>query len=536
MNNRLSLFILILLLPALFSCKKLSERTDQKPNFIFILVDDLGWTDLGCYGSTFYETPNIDRLASEATRFTNAYAACPVCSPTRASIMTGKYPARIHLTDWIPGRQKYAGPQPCDKLIPVEFEQQMKLEEITIAEVLKLAGYKTFFAGKWHLGEDSIYWPEYQGFDINKGGWGIGWPDGGYFSPWVNPRLENGHAGENLTDRLTSESIKFLESVRDDPFFLYLSFYAVHTPLQTKEELIRKYERKSDSLGLTQIEQTVSDREWMRKASPEGNFKERIMQGHPIYAGMIETVDINVGRIMDALEELDLEDNTIIFFMSDNGGLSTAEGSPTSNLPLRAGKGWLYEGGIRVPMIIKWPDGYEKGSRIQEKTKHRRSRQEKVEEEVSELDKSERAKTEPANFCEIPVISTDFYPTILEMAGLDLRPDQHMDGISLVTLLEGKGTINERPIFWHYPHYSNQGGKPGAAIRLGKYKLIEFFEDNRAELYDLGSDIGEQNDLSARMPEKVNELLDILYKWQKEVDARMMDPNPGYDPGYVREN
>jgi len=500
MINRVSPFIIIILLQAMISCKGPSNKTDPKPNFIFILVDDLSWTDPGCYGSTFYETPNIDRLASEGTRFTNAYAACPVCSPTRASIMTGKYPARINLTDWIPGRQQHAGPQPCDKLIPKDFELEMKLEEITIAEALKKSGYKTFFAGKWHLGQDSIYWPEYQGFDINKGGWSTGWPQGGYFSPYMNPRLESGPEGEHLTDRLTSESIQFLESVNNDPFLLYLSFYSVHTPLQAKEELIRKYEKKADSLGLNQIEQTISDKEWIKKAPPQGTFVERIVQGHPTYSGMIETMDINVGRILDKLEELDLEDQTIIFFMSDNGGLATAEGSPTSNLPLRAGKGWLYEGGIREPMIIKWP-----------------------------------GRSIPGSTCDVPVISTDFYPTILEMAGLDLMPGQHMDGVSLVPLMERGGTFEERPIFWHYPHYSNQGGKPGAAVRMGKYKLIDFFEDNNVELYDLESDIGEQHDLSDGMPEKTKELLKILHNWQEEVDARMMDQNPGYDPDYRRK-
>jgi len=520
-KNRLIFFIIIILVTIVVSCKSSFTKNLQKPNFIFILVDDLGWTDLGCYGSSFYETPNIDKLAGESTKFTNAYAACPVCSPTRASIMTGKYPARIHLTDWIPGRQKFTGPQPCDKLIPKEFEQQMKLEEITIAEALKAAGYRTFFAGKWHLGEDSIYWPESQGFDINKGGWGRGWPDGGYFSPWVNPRLENGPAGENLTDRLTSESIQFLESVENDPFFLYLSFYAVHTPLQAKEELIRKYEEKSDSLGLTTIEQTVSDRDWMTKAPPRGTFVERILQGHTVYSGMIETVDLNVGRIMNKLAELDLVDNTIIFFMSDNGGLSTAEGSPTSNLPLRAGKGWLYEGGIRVPMFVKWPGMTEYG-------RSERGKQEQL--------SLEHGSLQPGRVCDMPVISTDFYPTILEMAGLDLNPGQHMDGISLVPLLTENSYNDERPIFWHYPHYSNQGGKPGAAVRLGKYKLIEFFEDNKVELYDLESDIGEQNDLSGQMPDKANDLMDLLHKWQREVNAAMMDPNPGYDQNYIRKN
>jgi arylsulfatase A-like enzyme len=481
------------------ACKD-SGGEKVKPNFIFLLVDDLGWTDLGCYGSTFYETPNIDNLASDGMRFTNAYAACPVCSPTRASIMTGKYPARLNLTDWIPGRQFYSGPQPCDKLVPMAFEQQVNLEEITLAEALKGAGYKTFFAGKWHLGMDSIYWPEYQGFDINMGGWSRGWPQGGYFSPYENPRLKDGPEGEHLTDRLVTESINFIESSKNEPFFVYLSFYAVHTPLQGKEEIIGKYAEKADSLGLIYQKQLTSDKEWIKGAPPAGQFIERTVQGHPAYASMIETLDYNVGRIMSQLKELGIIENTVVVFMSDNGGLVTAEGSPTSNLPLRAGKGWLYEGGIREPMIIKWP-----------------------------------GKTKPGSLNDVPVISNDFYPTLLDMAGLDLNPDQHMDGVSLVPIIENPEKFRERPLFWHYPHYSNQGGKPGAAVRLGRYKLIEFFEDDRVELYDLDNDIGELHDVSSQMPGKTNELLELLHAWQEEVEARGMKPNPDYDPDYNRE-
>ena len=471
-----------------------------KPNIIFILVDDLGWTDLGCYGSTFYETPHIDRLAERSMRFTNAYAACPVCSPTRASIMTGKYPARTGITDWIAGRQAYAGPQPCDRLLPRSFELEMKLEEVTIAEALREAGYHTFFAGKWHLGQDSVYWPEHQGFETNVGGWSAGWPAGGYFSPYENPRLESGPEGECLTDRLTDESIRFLESSGESPFFLYLSFYAVHTPLQARPELISKYEHKIDSLGLDRTSMETTDRDWIRTAPPQGRFVERIVQGHPTYAGMIETVDRNVGRLIRKVEELALDDRTIIILMSDNGGLSTAEGSPTSNLPLRAGKGWLYEGGIREPMLIRWPGSGSEGKRS-----------------------------------DVPVTSTDFYPTILTMAGLDPMPGQHRDGVDLTPLLTGNGTLPERPIFWHYPHYSNQGGKPGAAIRLGNFKLIEFFEDQHTELYDLSADVGEQNDLSATYPEKCEEMTVLLHRWQEQVQAEGMDLNPGYDPGYQRD-
>jgi len=451
MKTKTPLLLGILFL-AIGSCSG-PGNSEPKPNIIFILVDDLGWADLGCYGSTFHETPNIDRLAGESMRFTDAYAACPVCSPTRASIMTGRYPARIHVTDWIPGRQAYAGAQPCDRLLSREFELEVKLEEVTIAEALKDAGYSTFFAGKWHLGEDSIYWPEHQGFEINKGGWSVGSPRGGYFSPYINPRLESGPEGENLTDRLTDESIRFIEEHTEEPFFLYLSFYTVHNPMQGKPELIEKYEKKIQEFGLDKKTMETADREWIKYASPGGRYIERVQQGHPIYASMIETLDTNVGELISSLEAQGLEENTIIFFMSDNGGLSTSEGSPTSNFPLRGGKGWLYEGGIREPMFIKWPGSGSQGST-----------------------------------CSIPVISTDFYPTILEMAGLELKPEQHMDGISLSSLLTGDIEVKERPIFWHYPHYSNQGGKPGAAIRMGDLKLIEFFEDNSVELYDLSAD------------------------------------------------
>ncbi len=499
MKLNTSIFFGLLFLGSL-SCSG-PGKTDQKPNIIFILVDDLGWADLGCYGSVFHETPNIDRLAGQGMKFTSAYAACPVCSPTRASIMTGRYPARINVTDWIPGRQAYAGSQPCDKLLAREFELEMALEEITIAEALKDAGYRTFFAGKWHMGEDSIYWPEYQGFEINKGGWSKGWPAGGYFSPYTNPRLESGPEGENLTDRLTAESIRFIEGHTEEPFFLYLSFYTVHTPLQGKEELIGKYEKKLEEAGIDSKDMETTDREWIRYAAPKGRFVERIRQGHPTYASMIETLDTNVGKLMKSLKELGLEEKTIVFFMSDNGGLATAEGSPTSNLPLRAGKGWLYEGGIREPMFIRWPGSGATGE-----------------------------------VCDVPVTSTDFYPTILEMAGVDLIPEQHMDGISLAPLLTGTGGGANRPLFWHYPHYSNQGGKPGAAIRMGDLKLIEFFEDNSVELYDLSDDPGEQLDLSSEMPGKAEDLLRMLHSWQVEVDAEGMDPNPGFDPDYLREN
>lgn len=454
----------------------------KRPNFVFILVDDLGWRDLGCFGSTFYETPNCDRLAREGMRFTQAYAACPVCSPTRASIMSGKYPARLHTTDW------FGAPQPdrVDKhwtrdkpLLPAPYEERLPLDEVTVAEGLHAAGYETFFAGKWHLGGEGFY-PEDQGFDVNKGGHYRGSPPGGYFSPYKNPKLEDGPKGEHLPDRLATETVRFIGEHRDGPFLAYLSFYSVHTPLQAREDLEAKYADKAKG---------TSGPVWGK----EGDRKWRLVQNNPVYGGMVEAMDLAVGKVVGKLDELGLAENTVVIFMSDNGGLSTSEGHPTSNLPLRAGKGWLYEGGIREPMIIRWPGVTEGGSE-----------------------------------CSCPVISTDFYPTMLEMAGLPLRAKQHVDGASLVPLLKGTGHPDRTALYWHYPHYGNQGGSPGAAVRAGDWKLIEFFEDGHMELYNLAEDISEKNDLAGEMPDKVEELAGMLHAWQKKVGALFPTPNPAH--------
>jgi arylsulfatase A-like enzyme len=461
----------------------LPGKAAEKTNFIFLLIDDMGWRDLGCYGSSFYETPNIDRLASEGMRFTDAYAACPVCSPTRASIMTGKYPARLNITDWIPGRQARRV-DPSEKLIGPAFEQQLPLNEKTIAETLNEAGYAAGFVGKWHLGSEN-YLPEDQGFEVNVGGIHLGYPPGGFFSPYQNPKLKDGPDGENLTDRLTDEAVLFLEANSDRPFFLFMSYYAVHNPMQAKPDLVAKYERKARNL----------DPSTEPRFLPEGRHTNRQVQDHPVYAAMVETVDSNVGRILSRIDELGKSHNTVIFFISDNGGLSTAEGTPTSNLPLRAGKGWLYEGGIRVPMIIRAP-----------------------------------GLTKPGSECRVPVTTTDFYPTMLEAAGMALAPEQHPDGKSLVPVLEGGSPPEREALFWHYPHYSNQGGTPGGAVRRGDYKLIEFYEDNRVELYNLREDIGETVDLAGRMPEKARELREMLQQWRQSVQARMPVANPNYDP------
>jgi arylsulfatase A-like enzyme len=463
-----------------------ARQLSGRPNFVFFLADDMGWRDAGCYGSTFYETPNIDRLAKQGMRFTSAYAACPVCSPTRASIMTGKYPARLGTTDY------FGGPQPNSvqghwtrnkPLLPAPYLDHLPLEEITLAKALQQGGYTTFFAGKWHLGGKG-YWPENHGFDINIGGWQAGAPSS-YFSPYKNPKLPDGPKGEHLDDRLAAESVKFLEHVGQKPFLLYHAFYSVHIPLQAKRELIAKYEAK---------------RKGVKAKGPlfrlEGDRQARQVQEHAVYAAMIETMDRSLGRILDALDRLGLADDTVVVFMSDNGGLSTAEGAPTSNLPLRAGKGWLYEGGIHEPMIVKWP-----------------------------------GVTRPGSTSRTPVISTDFYPTMLEMAGLPAKPEQHLDGVSMVPLLRQTGSAAERAIYWHYPHYGNQGGSPGSAIRVGDWKLIEFFEDHRLELYNLKNDLGEQHDLAAQQGKKAAELHEKLKAWRVAVGARMPSPNPNRQAG-----
>jgi arylsulfatase A-like enzyme len=476
--------ILLIALPALLASTVSGARpaeSARRPNIVFFLADDMGWRDAGCYGSTFYETPNIDRLAKEGMRFTSAYAACPVCSPTRASIMTGKYPARLGTTDY------FGAPQPATvtehwtrnkPLVPAPYLDHLSLQETTIAKALKQGGYCTYFAGKWHLGGKG-YWPEDHGFDINIGGCQAGAPSS-YFSPYLNPKLPDGPKGEHLDDRLAAESIHFLEQVGHKPFLLYHAFYSVHIPLQAKPDLIAKYKAKRSGVHF---------------AGPlfrsEGDRQARQVQEHAVYAAMIETMDRSVGRVLDALDRLGMADNTIVFFMSDNGGLSTAEGAPTSNLPLRAGKGWLYEGGIREPMIVKWP-----------------------------------GVARPGSTSSVPVISTDFYPTILEMAGLPPRPEQHVDGLSMVPLLRQIGLPAERALYWHYPHYGNQGGSPGSAVRSGDWKLIEFLEDRRLELYNLKDDLGEQRNLAARLPARSAELYKQLKSWRAAVGARMPSPNP----------
>jgi len=462
-----------------------AEKTKAKPlNFVFILVDDLGYMDVGCNNpETFYETPHIDRLAKTGMRFTNGYAANPVCSPTRYSIMTGKYPTRVDATNFFSGKRE-------GKFRPAPLNDRMPLNEVTIAEALKEHGYSTFFAGKWHLGPTEEFWPEKQGFDINRAGWHRGGPCGGkkYFSPYGNPRLTDGPEGEHLPDRLASETAKFIDEHREQPFFAYLSFYSVHTPLMGPKALVAKYQAKAKRLGLTgQVE--FADEEQVFDVDQKR--KVRILQNHAVYAAMVESMDRAVGKVLQQLEQSGLAENTVVILTADNGGLSTSEGSPTSNLPLRGGKGWLYEGGVREVFLIRWP-----------------------------------GETKPGSICDEPVISVDFYPTILDLAGLPAKPAQHQDGVSLKPLLKGEPHLNRDALFWHYPHYSNQGGIPGGAIRMGDWKLIERFEDGRAQLYNLKQDLGEQMDLAAQSPERVSTMRQRLHQWYQETDAKFLRAKP----------
>lgn len=443
----------------------------RQPNIVFILMDDLGWADIGVNGSMFYQTPHIDKLAAQGMNFTNGYAACPVCSPTRAALMTGKYPARLQITDWLPGRPDMTS----QKMLRASLKQQLPLAEKTIAEALKERGYSTAHIGKWHLGGKG-FGPEEQGFDLNIGGNNAGSP-ASYFYPYVQkdnpavkiPGLDKGIEGEYLTDRLTTEVENFIERNQDKPFFIYLSHYAVHIPLKGKQELIEKYEKKAT------------------KGSTQDN---------PVYAAMIESMDQSVGRILKKLDECKLRENTIVVFTGDNGGLHVKEGPntpATSNTPLREGKGYLYEGGIREPLIIRWP-----------------------------------GVTKPGTVSQVPVSTIDFYPTFLAVTGgVDNQHD--VDGVNILPVLKGASTLARKEMYWHYPHYSNQGGKPGAAIRQNNFKLIEFYEDGKVELYDLNQDRGEKKNLAAGMPEKVKELQKKLAQWRQSVNARMMTPNPGYD-------
>ncbi|SHI46458.1 Arylsulfatase A [Rubritalea squalenifaciens DSM 18772] len=456
-------------------------------NALFIFADDLGYTDLGCFGSSFYETPNLDALCADAMKLTNAYAACPVCSPTRSSVLTGQYPARTRNTDYFgaynpkPGSAipKHLKNRPVSA---APYVERLPAELTTLPEALKEHGYATFFAGKWHLGPKGS-WPTDHGFDINKGGWTRGGPYGGkkYFSPYGNPVLEDGPDGEHLPDRLAQETNKFINATGDKPFFAMLSFYSVHTPLIGRKDLVEKYKKKAEKLAYSKEETWGFD-------TPR---KVRLKQDHAVYGAMVEAMDEAVGKVIDNLKKSGKYEDTVIIFYSDNGGLSTSEGWPTSNLPLRAGKGWLYEGGIREPAMIRIPGVTKAGSSL-----------------------------------ETPITSTDIFPTILESCGLPLQPKVHVDGVSLLKTLKAE---KERALYWHYPHWGNQGGSPGGAVRLGDYKYIRYYTGKPAELFNLKEDPSEKNNLIDKQPEMAKKLSGMFDAWLKETDAVMPIKNPDYD-------
>jgi arylsulfatase A len=447
---------------------------DVRPNVVLIVADDLGWADLGCYGSKYHRTPRLDQMAAGGRRFTQAYAASPVCSPTRAALMTGKHPARLHLTDWLPGR----GDRPAQKLLRPALRQQLPLDELTLAEALKGAGYATAHIGKWHLG-GAGFEPTRQGFDLNIAGDASGTPLS-YWAPFARqgrtmPGLEDAPAGQYLTDRLTTEAERFIEANQSRPFFLYLPHFAVHIPLSAKEESIARYPA------------------W--DGVPHGR------QENPTYAAMLESLDEGVGRVLAKLDEQDLASRTIVVFTSDNGGLATLEGAKTpatNNSPLREGKGWLYEGGLRVPLIVRRPGSI------------------------------------AAGVDDTPVWSADLFATLKDLCGLG---DAALgDGVSLARLLTAGQPLAPRALYWHYPHYSNQGGRPGGAIREGDWKLIEDYGTGRRELFDLGRDIKESTNLSDKQPSRVEELAAKLAAWRTSVDAQMPTPNPDYSPNAQAED
>jgi len=434
-----------IILPSYLSASPNRRTTalPSHPNILFILIDDMGWADLPCYGNRFHETPNIDRLAAQGMRFTDAYAACPVCSPTRASVLAGQYPARIGITDFIPGH-----PRPWARLTVPNNRLQMPLETVTIAEALKHAGYITGHIGKWHLGPKG-FGPENQGFDF--------------------VRTSGPNRNDKQVTSFTDFAIEFIRANKDRKFFLYLAHHTVHIPLQAPQSLIDKYHNKPKP--------------------PTG-------PNNPIYAAMIEHLDTQIGRILETLDELDIADRTMVVFFSDNGGLRKrfdGKGSiVTTNAPLRDEKGTLYEGGIRVPLIIRYP-----------------------------------ALIKPGTTCSEPVSSVDFYPTFLQIADAP-APAQPLDGESLLPLLTRTGRLRRDAIYWHYPHYHHS--TPAGAIRQGRWKLLEFFEDNHLELYDLLTDISETTNLARTMPQKAAELRKKLAVWRNTVAAKTPTPNPNYDP------
>lgn len=480
----------------------------KKPNFITILMDDMGWTDLSYAGSDFYESPNIDALRARGMTFTRAYASCPVCSPSRASFLTGKYPATLGLTDWIstPGtkdgkyaeqhdpKKKRSDIQPCrGKLIDAPYIKHLPDGHATLAEILRDEGYATWHVGKWHLGTEE-YYPEKKGFDVNLGGCFWGKARHGYHMPCNIPTLENGPEGEFLTDRLTDEAIKLIrDRDKSKPFMLDLWYYSVHVPIDAKAEQIEYFKEKAKRMGLDKKDPFEEGEFYPVEHKKDQRVMRRLFHSDPDYAALIYNVDLNVGKLVAALEEEGLMEDTVIVFTSDNGGLATSMGSPTCNAPAKEGKGWIYDGGTRVPCFVVWKDHIRAGSE-----------------------------------CDTPTTTPDYFPTFLEIA--EIEHTDPIDGKSLARLWFERGELPERPIFWHYPHYSSHGGTPGASVILGRYKLIEFFEEMEVELYDLVDDVSESRNLVDEMPEKAAEMLALLHDWQNSIEVLMPEKNPDFVP------
>ena len=482
MDNKIKLMLPAL---AMAATQTINAKEPEHPNVLFILADDFGWNDLSCMGSKYYETPNLDRIAANGIMFTNAYAACQVSSPSRASIMTGKYTPRHRITDWIgeASGEKWRNLGRESKLLPADYAWSLGDEEYTLAECLRDNGYTTFISGKWHLGDEGS-WPEDHGFMINKGGWTSGSPNGGYFPPYKNPKLEDGPAGENLSIRLGNETVDFLreQKKKNKPFFAYLSFYAVHGPIETSENNWSYFRDKAERMGIAE-NGFVVDR----------TLPVRTTQDNPVYAGVIKDMDDAIGLVLNELERLGLDEKTLVIFTSDNGGVVSGDSFSSSLLPLRGGKGRQWEGGIRVPLLIYYP------------------------------------KCKAGTVCDVPVIGTDFYPTILDYAGINAIPEQHNDGISIMPILKNNEKA-ERPLFWHYPHYGNQGGEPCSIIRKGDWKLIYYYESEHSELYNLAIDLSENEPVNVQYPDKVKELETELMEWLDEVGARRPVADPLYDP------
>lgn len=483
---------LIFILSIVFvNCKSepTTPESKTKPNIVFILADDLGYNDLSCYGSKYYETPNIDRIASTGTLFANGYAACQVCSPSRASIMTGKFPARHGITDWIGAAhgEDWRRAKRYTKMLPPDYEHELDKADLTIAEALKANGYKTFFAGKWHLGNEGSY-PTDHGFDINQGGYERGGPySGGFFSPFDNPQMYDhpDELGMSLPEKLAKETNQFISSNKDEPFFAMLSFYAVHAPIQTNPEYWSYFRDKAEEQGINEDGFTMEQR-----------LPYRLKQDNPVYAGLIKHMDDAVGQVLDQLDKLGLADNTIVVFTSDNGGVVSGDNYSTNLEPLRGGKGYQWEGGIKVPYLMRVPG----------------------------LSKSPKT-------IEARVSSTDLFPTLIDYAGIDLLPEQHQDGTSLRTLFDGKN-LRSRPLIWHYPHYGNQGGDPSSIVIVDDWKLIYYHETQAIELYDIKKDISEKSNIAAKYPDKANELKETLMSNLENMNARF----PAEDPQFSQDS